>query len=190
VSRREKRIAAKEEKQQLRGEKRAVEVAKILARGKHSSEADSPKRSTAKLPTQTANPTGGIFGQLCRVSSDKEDRDGRWSWGIDRNWHASHGEKHVSSFLVNYDGTKTWREIFEEKAVGKGEQIKPRHVKYPIEAICTEAVKRLEERQLDDQDEIFRFRMTNLERLYGFIIGASFATVWFDPTHEIYPVDD
>jgi hypothetical protein len=189
VSRREKRIAAKEEKQQIQAEKRAVEVAKILARGKQASEAVSPKRAL-KSPAQTANPTGGIFGQLCRVSNDREDRDGRWSWGVDRNWHASHGEEHVSSFLLNYDGKKTWREIFEEKAVGKGEQIKPRHVRYPIEAICTEAVKRLEEKQLDDQEEIFRFRMTNLERLYGFIIGTSFATVWFDPIHKIYPVDD
>lgn len=189
MSRREKRIAAKEEKQQLRDEKRAVEVAKILAGGKEASEAASSRKSTNKSPSQIANPTGGIFSQLCRVSNDKEDRDGRWSWGVDRNWQATHGEEHVSSFLANYQGKKTWREIFEEKTVGKGEQIKPRHVRYPIEAICTEAVKRLEEMQLDDQDEIFRFRMTNLERLYGFIIGTSFATVWFDPTHKIYPVD-
>jgi hypothetical protein len=41
----------------------------------------------------------------------------------------------------------------------------------------------------DDNDEIFRFRMSNLERLYGFIRAADFEVIWFDPTHQTYPTD-
>ena len=38
-------------------------------------------------------------------------------------------------------------------------------------------------------DTIFRFRLGNRRRLWGFRILANFDVLWFDPEHEIYPTD-
>lgn len=186
MSKADKRIAAKEEKAQKAGEKKAITVAKILGHDKtpHSADLSPPQKTPAEAPA-----SGGIFRQKVTVSSEKEDRLGSWSWKVDRNWHTSPGDNHILNFTNSYHQAKTWREVFEEKSVGKAEAIKKKHVSYSVSQIVKEARERLVELKMDDYEEIFRFRMSNLERLYGFIVGATFITVWYDPTHDVYPVD-
>jgi|GEM_PF-1995044 len=184
----EKRIADKAEKQRIAGEKRAIEVAKILLTGKNP--LNQNISSPIKKPRQSQQKCGGLFPLLVTVSQEKEDREGVWSWGISRDWHPEPGNDHINEFLNQYQNVKLWREVFEEKTVGKGESVKLKHVKYAVSEIGVEAQKRLDELKMDDFEDIFRFRMTNLERLYGFIAGSGeFLTLWYDPTHKIYSLD-
>lgn len=57
-----------------------------------------------------------------------------------------------------------------------------------VDSICEEAQFRLIEIE-KYQDTIFRFRLGNLPRLWGFRILDEFTVIWYDPTHRIYPVD-
>jgi len=41
-----------------------------------------------------------------------------------------------------------------------------------------------------DSEELFRFRLGNLPRLWGFRIVNEFYLLWYDPKHEIYPIED
>ena len=185
---REKRIARAELQRQQQIEKRAVLIQKALASAKQVVSKPTPPSAQAKQATHRLGK--GYFNLVCDVSSKREDREGQWSWGVLRDWHKTCGRDRVEGFLANYQGKKTWREIHDEKTVGKNNTVKLKHVSYAVSDICSEAQKRLMELSLDDQDEIFRFRLSSMERLYGFRIGATFSTVWFDPTHEIFPLDD
>lgn len=62
------------------------------------------------------------------------------------------------------------------------------HHNMNVEDICEEAQLRLMEIERY-QDTIFRFRLGNLQRLWGFRILDEFIVIWYDPTHKIYPVD-
>ena len=56
-----------------------------------------------------------------------------------------------------------------------------------IEDICKEAQIRL----IDIEkmgDVIFRFRLGNQPRLWGFRVLNEFSILWYDPTHKVYPV--
>lgn len=82
---------------------------------------------------------------------------------------------------------KTWADIEAETTVKAGDRTDKKHKTYDQSAICQEARQRLVELELDDQDRIFRFRMSNKRRLYGFIFGITFETVWYDAEHKICP---
>lgn len=59
---------------------------------------------------------------------------------------------------------------------------------YDLEALPNaRALERLEERQLADQDKIWRLRIGGTGRLYGFLADNVFHVVFWDPDHEIWP---
>ncbi len=41
-----------------------------------------------------------------------------------------------------------------------------------------------------DSEDLFRFRLGNLPRLWGFRIVNVFYLLWYDSEHEIYPIQD
>lgn len=49
------------------------------------------------------------------------------------------------------------------------------------------ALERLETLGLADQTKIAVLRLTGRQRLYGFLAGAVFHVVWWDPDHKIWP---
>lgn len=115
-------------------------------------------------------------------ASDLEDRKGSWSWGVERDWGDELSESYIYPFLSDCQNS-TWGQLESQKAGDRH-----RHISYDIEQIVPEAQARLIELELDDHDKIFRFRMTNKNRLYGVILNICvFNTVWFDPTHDICP---
>lgn len=185
----EKRIAEKAEKEKINAAKRAIQVAKILGNDKSPTSQKIP--NPAKSPKRAPSSNGGYFCKKVEVSSEMEDRQGQWPWGVQRDWDPTPGNDHIDDFIKQYHQVKLWREVFEETAVGKRAAIKKRHIPYSISDISPAAQKRLAELELDDFEEIFRFRMTSLERLYGFLLDdGKFLTVWYDPTHQIYPMGD
>lgn len=180
VSKSERRRQLREQKELKRLEKKPLEVKKILA-------PKIPSSSAAPVVVKKPVYTHGMPRYPFQMTHDfaLEDREGAWSWeNGNRDWHATVGEAHVRDYLDAYM-TKTWQEIQQENVVKAGGKNERRNKHYPLSAIKTEAYNRLVSLNLDDRDEIFRFRMTNLERIYGFITGINFQTVWYDANHEI-----
>lgn len=53
--------------------------------------------------------------------------------------------------------------------------------------MISEAQTRLEELKLDDEEELFRFRLDGTARVWGIREGRVFKILWWDPEHEICP---
>lgn len=137
------------------------------------------KKKLNKIRMQT-NP---IFDAIVDVDCCRADFAGQWSWGVLRDWRLdlTHNSI-VETFKTNYHNKKTWKEIFAEKT-GMFEK---KHKWYSIKEIKKEAEIRLEELEFDDFQDIFRFRLQNKFRFYGFPVGNKFFSVWHDPEHKIY----
>ncbi|MBX7259668.1 MAG: hypothetical protein K1Y02_25150 [Candidatus Hydrogenedentes bacterium] len=59
----------------------------------------------------------------------------------------------------------------------------------PINEICKNAQKRLSEIRQDDIDELFSFRIMKKKRLWGILDRHVFKILWWDPDHQVYPMD-
>lgn len=181
-SKREKRIRRNETKlrKDLQKKARIVEVVDIL---KCPQELIPP--SPCRIPIE---PPEGSVGELyMQWSRDKEDKDGSWSWGDQRNWGDTVWNELLLPFLSEY-AKKKWKAILAEKWHNK-KKTRNKHIYYNVRSIHEEARGRLIDLELDDQTRIFRFRLSGKKRLYGFTFCNVFATVWYDPNHNIYPVD-
>ncbi len=85
----------------------------------------------------------------------------------------------------------TWREIRAQLTGGKRRG--PKHKFIPLDSLCKEAQERLQALQLDDFEELFRFRTGNMERLWGVVSGDAprvFYPIWWDPDHKVCPSRD
>lgn len=114
---------------------------------------------------------------------DAPDTEGDWSWGVARQWSDDDWANIIKPKLEEF-AQLTWSEV-DSFSSDSGHKM---HHNMEIGTICDEAQYRLIEIEMY-QDVIFRFRLGNLERLWGFRILDKFSVVWFDPTHKIYPVD-
>ncbi|MDE7311566.1 MAG: hypothetical protein K2N87_08140 [Eubacterium sp.] len=89
----------------------------------------------------------------------------------------------IMNKLISFEGL-TWSEI---QAASGGRRIGTNHHFEPIEILSKEAQKRILELKLDI-DEVFSFRLSSTERLYGIVEDGVFYILWYDPIHEITPV--
>jgi hypothetical protein len=120
---------------------------------------------------------------------------------LDRGLWANDIEPSVIEYL-----RLTWAEV---EAMGYGNEGKRRqsHRLMPVDKIRDEAQTRLlelheaqeemvrrkeiEARMLPyvDSEDLFRFRLGNLPRLWGFRMVNFLYLLWYDPEHEIYPIE-
>jgi hypothetical protein len=116
-------------------------------------------------------------------SCDDPDHEGAWSWGVARKWSDDDWNDDICPKLAEWSKL-TWAEVdrFSSDTSHK------MHHMTNVEDICDEAQRRLAEVDKEGE-EIFRFRLSNKKRLWGFRIVSEFEILWFDPTHTIYPVD-
>ena len=102
------------------------------------------------------------------------DEGGEW----DPNNLPPHKLKHLLGKLRSFE-SMTVNEIFHSgREEGKC---------YEIAAMGSKVIRRLSELQRDDEDLIYRLRITGPERLYGFLRDEVFHIVWWDPKHQVYP---
>lgn len=134
-------------------------------------------------PRLGANPES-IFGRPVRWTCEDPDLEGAWSWGIERKWTEEDWTVRILPRLVEWSRL-TWGEI-DGFSSDTGHKM---HHNMDCGDICDEAIHRLIEIEKLD-DTIFRFRLGNLQRLWGFRIVDEFQVLWYDPTHQIYPVGD
>lgn len=135
-----------------------------------------------KKPRTGANPDS-IFHQQMSWTCENADHDGVWSWGTARKWEDAHWDEAVKPKLGQWEKL-TWAEI-DSIASGSGHKM---HHTMDVDVITDEAQLRLME--LDKiEASIFRFRLGNKPRLWGFRRVAEFHVLWYDPDHKIYPVE-
>lgn len=178
----EKRKILQEQKRQLRESKRIVTIARVTGT-KTASAIVHP--CPVKVPKSIVN--SSIYGYEMQWSDHKKDVKGKWSWGIERNWGDETWSVLIEPFLKTCE-SKKWQELMEE-ITGNRDSHKKHHY-YDIDQICKEAQERILELEMDDNDRIFRFRLGNLKRLYGFTYNHVFVLIWYDPTHKVYPTNN
>jgi hypothetical protein len=110
---------------------------------------------------------------------------GSWSWGIDQPRLME-----IMSFLSQME-KRTWSEIRRDMAGGNRRRDE-KHKFIPVGHLCKEAQDRLADIELDDQDQLFRFRLGSLKRLWGIILPDDhmFYLLWWDENHEVCPSAD
>lgn len=158
--------------------KRAKEI-KVSFPEKFIREANSIvlKKEAVSLPMKSR------MGMKMAWSDEQKDIQEAWSWGQQRDWTGTLWNETLLPYLTGYE-SKTWAEI-ERETAGKDK----RHKAYEIDAICDEAQARLTKIELDYLDEVFRFRLGNKPRFYGFRLQHVFFALWWDNEHKICPSD-
>lgn len=178
MPKREARIARQIENRLKEEEKSARFRARLAASGVRT----ASQLETEKKVRLGADP-GSIYGMRMTWTHDKRDCEGTWSWGIVRQWSEKDWDGVIAPKLAEW-GKLTWAEI-DRFTSDTGHKM---HHSMETSAICGEAQDRLIELEYFEE-AIFRFRLGNLPRLWGFRVVSHFEILWFDPTHQIYPID-
>lgn len=116
----------------------------------------------------------------------RSDQDGSWTWGT-RAWSQEDWDKHISPAFQAFEAL-TWAELLRQETGGKSSRHRKHH-DMPVEVITDEAQDRWKELGLEQYDTAFRFRLGNKQRAWGFRLRSHFHFVWWDPEHNIYPVE-
>lgn len=143
-----------------------------------------PKAHRSKLPQKQAKATPEPSSQNQRpvFCFQYVDRASRNEWVFDpSDEHAGA----VLKFLCRM-AELTWAQIEGQKSGGH-----KRHHDQPISSMDPEAAKDIRRCKLDETfgDEMFRFRLTGVRRLWGFRDGRIFHVVWWDPNHKVYETE-
>lgn len=89
---------------------------------------------------------------------------------------------------IHDPGHLSWREI-EQMSSGGERRLKTHH-SHELTDLVEEAQLRWVEVGLEQFDSVFRFRIGGQRcRAWGYIVQAHFQLVWWDRTHNIFPVD-
>lgn len=149
----------------------------------------APSRSSipqAKEQPVLPRPLQGIVSggkhPAWRLSLLDLEHDGRWSWNV-----TDAALRQIVAFLTQMERL-TWTEI-RAQLTGSRSGSHRKHHSIPLEALCSEAQRRLQELGLDEFDELFRFRLNNMTRLWGIVHDSVFYVLWWDPDHQVYPTD-
>jgi hypothetical protein len=134
--------------------------------------------------TPKAIEDGGRFGAPVTLCITKADREGSWSWKENRNWSDSEWNTDIHPHFEEFM-QKTWGDI-DAAASGSGHKM---HHDHQVSDLVKEARRRWKKLDLEQFDSVFRFRLGNKRRAWGYIVQAHFFMVWWERNHRIYPVD-
>lgn len=84
---------------------------------------------------------------------------------------------------MNEFSQMTWGHI-DTFGSGSGHKM---HHSQPLDAISAEAQARWMQLDLEQFDSLFRFRLGNTRRVWGFVLQAHFFMVWSERHHKIAP---
>ena len=155
------------------------------------------KRGRKKSPKTGASPTGRKIaalaaghhpggGNKAQVSwrFSRMDRGGKWGRG------RISGEMwlFIITKLMNFD-SMTWDELLKDT---RGRSHKGRgnaNHGIPVGRLPKESRMRLKEAGRYDIEELFSLRLSNRKRIFGVREGSVLEVLWYDPDHEVCPVD-
>ncbi|WP_143220886.1 hypothetical protein [Actinomadura sp. CNU-125] len=154
--------------------------------GKKAKLRPSPEVVRKPLPrclSGVAHDGEGDHHPLWRLSLLDAEYDGEWHWRVDRSTSAM-----LVRFLSDMERL-TWREIWDQRTHSKRRDSQ-KHKWIPVTSLVKTAQDRLAELRLDEFEEMFRFRVGNMGRLWGVLSEESprvFYVIWWDPEHKICP---
>ncbi|HEV7615417.1 MAG TPA: hypothetical protein VGO36_04235 [Solirubrobacterales bacterium] len=140
--------------------------------------AELPKASPRKVSRQDAHPF------FCFKHIDKSTKG---SYGFALNTAES---KEVLDFACEM-AQHTWTQIEQMTTGGRNGHRK--HHEQSVEEIERCARQDLTRRELDEvigDAPLFRFRLGNKKRLWGFRSGQVFHAIWLDRKHAVYKLDE
>lgn len=110
---------------------------------------------------------------------------GEWSWQISQAQLME-----IMKFLAETE-KRAWKEIRRDMTGGKRRRGE-KHKFIPLSSLCKDARDRLSDLELDDQDQLFRFRLGGTERLWGVLLPDDhmFYLLWWDEHHKVCPSVD
>lgn len=117
----------------------------------------------------------------CITKADQEDE---WSWGEKRAWEQAEWDDVINPPFDEF-AKLTWREV-DTHSSDKGHKM---HHGHEISDLLQEAQQRWKNLDYEQYDTVFRFRIGNTGRVWGFILQAHFHIVWWDRYHNIYPTE-
>jgi hypothetical protein len=170
------------------GSKREARIARKLAKEFEQKEKSARFAASVAAEIQDrvartgANP-GSIYQMLMVWDCTRADRAEAWSWGLARDWGADAWNGVIHPKLSDFE-KMLWREI-EAATTDSGHHM---HHSMPRDTIVAEAQQRLDYLESVEED-IYRFRLGNRRRLWGFRTVNVFELLWYDPEHHIYPTD-
>ncbi|MGL6564829.1 hypothetical protein [Aeromonas dhakensis] len=127
---------------------------------------------------------GSRFSYLVTWCDTKADLVGSWSWGELRAWQQSEWDQIIGPPFEQFRKL-TWREI-DELSSDTGHKM---HHGHDVGDLIVEAQERWLDLNLEEYESVFRFRIGNTGRVWGFIVQAHFHIVWWDREHSIYPTE-
>jgi hypothetical protein len=162
----------------------------MSSKGKRSPDPSSTQRK--QQPVRTAGPAKarprclhGIDDEpgnghpVWRLTLLDLEHDGEWSWDV----NGSAVRKIV--VLLREMERLTWKQVWALQTGGKRRGALHKFI--PVESLCPAAQKRFLELRLEEFDQMFRFRLGNMERLWGVVYEGVFYPVWWDPDHKVCP---
>lgn len=158
---------------------------KVSALATATAEASGPKRLRPLVTQLPADPDSEQKRPKWSFALIDHKFDGAWSWS-DVGSHAGV----LFPFLAEMEKL-TWSEIRQQRVKASGGHSRPKHHGQEASTLCSDARDQLEELGLDDVDELFRFRLAGTERLWGIPVPNTniFCLLWWDPNHQVYPVE-
>jgi hypothetical protein len=158
--------------------------AKSLADQKESDKLRKSVELPPRTPRAGVDP-GSIFDMVMTWTDAQADRADSWTWGQPREWGQEAWDGVIHPKLMEWEKL-LWREIDAMNTGGKGRH--KAHHSMPCDVLCDESQLRLMDLG-HSGESIFRFRLGNMRRLWGFRIVNEFQILWYDPLHHIYPTD-
>lgn len=145
-----------------------------MARTKNQGPSTTVAVAGVKTPKFGGTPDD-VFSMPIAWHLGKMDKKGRWRF----NLNIFQG---IHAFLLPYEGMSC-HEIFSTRTKRAGHC----HA-MPIDAICEDARKRLSKIRVNT-DTLYQIVVRGRQRLWGVMHHNIFCILWYDPYHEVYPMN-
>lgn len=122
--------------------------------------------------------------------------------GVDTTWNDDYPSWRVGLLQVAASDPFTWKDLTAEKLLEIREHLanfetmtwnqisvqgKYQHHTIPVNRIIAPAQRRLRELGLGSYEDLFRFRIGNMPRIWGIRDRQVMHVIWWDPDHLICP---
>lgn len=148
-------------------------------------DAEAPSKKVPGFAADSAKSADQMFTWTAREIDHRvgDSPDCDWSWDLPSDQAVS-----LIQFL-DEASKKTWGELEAEETGGRRRRKK--HHSQSIDTVVKHAQKRLETTNMisEGEEELFRFRLSGTQRLWGFRSGSLFRMIWWDPEHRVYPTE-
>lgn len=138
--------------------------------------------TTTQSPIHSQNPDDYLSLTVEFYLTHKDVNDS-WSWGLDRAQLDSDFTDIIKPYLEHPKNTK-WGKLMGERY---GRKNKTKHHHMYVTGIQEEVQDRWKYLELE-HPELFTFRMSGKERIWGYRNFNKFFIVWWDPKHQLIPM--